>query len=262
MTEIDLNDNIEKIKQLLQSENYEAGFEFLKTKNDPALNDALADSIQKTVQERYFDKVDEGLDLLRILYPNLTSLDLSCSYIKELDLSKFISLQELDLSFCDSLHTIIGLEKLDKLTSLNCSFSSSLIALDIHELELLPDVIGLRTKYGMHYGGNIQASEETWLDYLDDFLDDADEYCEVVTILTIDETDFYVENFSNYLFSGPKSIDLSTRDKLGIWLTGERLESRFSEDSDIWPSDDEASVALFTSGWDFIASLKKHRNDF
>ena len=100
------------------------------------------------------------------------------------------------------------------------------------------------------------------IEELDEFFDDAEKYCEVVTILTIDESDFYDEIFSRWQCSGPKSIDLSTRDKLGIWLNKEKLECRFSEDSDIWPSQDEASVALFTSGWDFITSFKKHRNDF
>jgi hypothetical protein len=264
MNKNELKENTAKITQILQSENYENGFELLKTINDPQLNEALADLIQSTVKERYFeqDNVDEGLDILRILSPTLTSLDLSGSYVEELDLTKFISLQELNLSYCNELHTVKGLERLDKLTSLNCVSTSSLVDLDVYELDCLPDVIGLRTKYGMHYGGNIQASEETWWDYLDEFLNDAEEYCGVVTILCIDESDFYDEIFSRWRCSGPKSIDLSTRDKLGIWLNKERLESRFSEDSDIWPSQDEASVALFTSGWDFITSFKKHRNDF
>ena len=270
MTKTELKQNITKIEQIINSDKLEAGIELLKTLNDPELTEALADLIQSTVKEKYFEPsyssdppdVDEGLDLLRILSPNITSLDLSGSYVEELDLSKFISLQELNLSYCNELHTVKGLERLDKLTSLNCVSTSSLVDLDVYELELLPDVIGLRTKSGMHYGGNIQASEETWWDYLDEFLNDAEEYCGVVTILCIDESDFYDEIFSRWRCSGPKSIDLSTRDKLGIWLNKERLESRFSEDSDIWPSQDEASVALFTSGWDFITSFKKHRNDF
>jgi hypothetical protein len=104
MTKTELKENIAKITQILQSENFEAGFELLRTKNDPALNEALSDLIQSTVKEKYFEPsyssdppdVDEGLDLLRILSPNITSLDLSGSYVEELDLSKFISLQELN----------------------------------------------------------------------------------------------------------------------------------------------------------------------
>ena len=176
MTKTELKENITKIKQILQSESYEAGFELLRTKNDPALNEELSDLIQSTVKERYFeqDNVDEGLDLLRILCPTLTNLDLSGTDVEELDLTKFISLQKLNLSYCNELQTVKGLERLDKLTSLNCAFSSSLIDLDVYELELLPDVIGLRTKSGMHYGGNIQASEETWLEYLDEFFSDVE----------------------------------------------------------------------------------------
>ena len=94
MTKTELKENIAKITQILQSENFEAGFELLRTKNDPALNEALSDLIQSTVKEKYFEPsyssdppdVDEGLDLLRILSPNITSLDLSGSYVEELDL--------------------------------------------------------------------------------------------------------------------------------------------------------------------------------
>ena len=74
MNEKEINENISKIEQLFRSEKPEAGFELLKTINKPELNEALADSIQSTVKEKYFEPsyssdppdVDEGLDLLRI----------------------------------------------------------------------------------------------------------------------------------------------------------------------------------------------------
>ena len=69
-------------------------------------------------------------------------------------------------------------------------------------------------------------------------------------------------NQSYITASGPKYIDLSTRDKLRTWLDKEQIETLFASDSFVWPSEGEASVALFTSGWDFITSFKKHRNDF
>ena len=50
MTKTELKQNITKITQILQSENYEAGFELLKTLDDPALNEALADLIQNLLQ--------------------------------------------------------------------------------------------------------------------------------------------------------------------------------------------------------------------
>ena len=104
MTKTELKENITKIEQIINSDKLEAGIELLKTLNDPELTEALADLIQSTVKEKYFEPsyssdppdVDEGLDLLRILSPNITSLDLSGSYVEELDLSKFISLQELN----------------------------------------------------------------------------------------------------------------------------------------------------------------------
>ena len=51
MTKTELKENITKIEQLLQSENFEAGFEHLKTLNDPELNEALANLIRNTVEE-------------------------------------------------------------------------------------------------------------------------------------------------------------------------------------------------------------------
>ncbi len=88
MTKSELKQNITKIEQLLQSENYEAGFELLKTINELELNETLADLIQNKVEERYFQEnsvqkeIDKGLEILEVLLPNLTSLDLKNSYLE------------------------------------------------------------------------------------------------------------------------------------------------------------------------------------
>ena len=50
-----LKKNITKITQILQSENCEAGFELLKTLNQPKLNEALADSIKSFIYKNYFE---------------------------------------------------------------------------------------------------------------------------------------------------------------------------------------------------------------
>ena len=86
--------DISKIEQILQSENCEAGFELLKTINDPKLTEDLADLIQSVVRSKYFEhvsdqkEVDKGLEILNDLLPNLTSLEVSYSYAEELDVSK------------------------------------------------------------------------------------------------------------------------------------------------------------------------------
>ena len=78
MTKTELKENITKITQILQSENCEAGFELLRTKNDPALNEALSDLIQSRVRSKYFEEVsdqkevDKGVEILTDLIPNLT----------------------------------------------------------------------------------------------------------------------------------------------------------------------------------------------
>jgi len=62
--------DISKIEDILQSENCEAGFELLRTKNDPALNEALSDLIQSRVRSKYFEEVrdqkevDKSLEIL------------------------------------------------------------------------------------------------------------------------------------------------------------------------------------------------------
>ncbi|SVD63409.1 uncharacterized protein METZ01_LOCUS416263, partial [marine metagenome] len=220
---------------------------------------------QSTVKEKYFEPsysldppgVGEGLDLLRSLIPNLTSLDLSGSYIEELDLEKFINLQELNISYCDELHTVTGLEKLDKLTSLNCSFTS--INLDVDKLELIPDIIGLRNKYGMYFGGNVQEKEEIWWEYLDEFLDNefqqilenndenVEDYLGSNIDVVIEESDFYEVSFeSNRYFFKP----------LEDYLSKEKMECLPNV------AKDEVAVFLFHDGWDFITSFTRHHNDF
>ena len=53
MNEAELKKNITKIEQLLQSENYEAGFELLTTINDPELTVGMLGAIGITCKERY-----------------------------------------------------------------------------------------------------------------------------------------------------------------------------------------------------------------
>ena len=54
MKEAELKQNITKITQILQSENYEAGFELLKTLDEPELTAGLSDVIDTTLREKYF----------------------------------------------------------------------------------------------------------------------------------------------------------------------------------------------------------------
>jgi len=143
-----MKNNIEKVKQLLQSESYEACFELLKTINEPDVTEALTDLIQSTVKEKYFvhetyehyssdfektlsSNFDKGLDILSTLMPNLATLDLSDIFppsynevvrkhnthhcIKLLNkLKNFNNLTELFLYKCPLLQVGDGLEKVIK----------------------------------------------------------------------------------------------------------------------------------------------------
>ena len=64
------------------------------------------------------------------------------------------------------------------------------------------------------------------------------------------------------VISGPKSINVTTRKKLGFWIGDDKLDENFSKNSYIWPSENEAALALFTSDWTFITSFTKHKDNF
>ena len=70
MTKTELKQNITKIEQLLQSDKPEAGFELLKTINEPELNEALADV--EDGSDEYFSIVSDidSRDLSEELFPN------------------------------------------------------------------------------------------------------------------------------------------------------------------------------------------------
>ena len=71
MTKTELKENITKITQILQSENYEAGIELIKTLDDPEIKTGTAKSvaarIKKFLKQRDYDAVDRGIDLVRWL---------------------------------------------------------------------------------------------------------------------------------------------------------------------------------------------------
>ena len=77
MTKAELKQNITKITQILQSESYDAGFELLKTLDEPELTSGLSEVINTTLREKYFKEnaLEEGLEIAGIL--QLTELDLS-----------------------------------------------------------------------------------------------------------------------------------------------------------------------------------------
>ena len=64
MNEAELKQNITKIEQLLQSENYEAGFELLKTINEPELTAGTLDAIGTILKERYFKSGERKMHLI------------------------------------------------------------------------------------------------------------------------------------------------------------------------------------------------------
>jgi hypothetical protein len=275
MTKSELKQNITKIEQLLQSENYEAGFELLKTINELELNETLADLIQNKVEERYFQEnsvqkeIDKGLEILEVLLPNLTSLDLKNSYLEKLDISKFTNLSSLDLEDCYSIETLDGLDKLKHLTDLNLINTPRLIDLDVKKLKYLPNVVGLRDELGL-ITENI--SLDYWFDTLDEFLKkDFDfhkgwyegGYFGKFILLLINERDFYDNKYDN--LQGPvtarwragRGTPDEFKDALGgmwIWQKCMNYELEYA------PAKDEVVVLIYTLGEPMTAICSYEKN--
>jgi Leucine-rich repeat (LRR) protein len=189
MNESELKQNITKIEQLLQSENYEAGFELLKTINETELTEAMVALIKRTVNQKYFEEgKEEGFEILSTLLPNLTSLAMSsCDELKNVHglanltnltnlrliscrflslpdgLANCTNLTDLSLENCTHIKDVDDLGNLTNLTELNlenCSFlervdalanCTKLIGLCLRECESLNNVDGLANLANLEY---------------------------------------------------------------------------------------------------------------
>ena len=260
----------EKIRSLLKSSNIDQGLKLLQDVKNKELVEFFSSLIQERVRDIYFEGISDinlfnkGLSILKEFTPDISHLNISSCEIKSFDISDFVSLKSLNASYCYNLTNIEGLEKLKNLESLNVENSPSLHSLDVYELENLYEIVGLRTNAGMHFGGNIEAYEEDWWDHLDFLFDELEleHLFGDVGIITISEADFHENTIADFRWSGPKSINVSTREKLGFWIGDDKLDIHFSENSYIWPSTEEVTLALFTSDWTFITCFTRHRDDF
>lgn len=283
--------DISKIEQILQSENYEAGFELLRTKNDPALNESLSDLIQSTVRSKYFEdvsdqkEVDKGLEILTDLLPNLTSLDLSDCSMKNLDVSKFKNITTLNLSNCDSLENIDGLYELKSLSSptltsppaLDLKNSPLLTNLDVEKIKSLPnldfemDVVGLRDEIGLV---GSQVNMDDWGDTLqewlsDDFYDqigmDKTGYFGKIILLRMYEPDFWDGKFS-YLWSGKYIANWEnsrgTPNEFKKAMKGYLNDAAIKEELKNAPSKDQVTVLLYNFSNQYLHSFTTHSEYF
>ena len=265
--------DISKIEQILQSENCEAGFELLKTKNNPALNEELSDLIQSRVRSKYFEdvsdqkEVDKGLEILEVLFPNLTSLDLSCCYMEKVDISKFTNLTSLDLSYCDCLENVDGIDKLKQLTDLNLINTPSLINMDVEKLKDLPNIVGLRDEIGLITETNL----DDWYDTLDEFLDNdfrnergiSDGYFGKFIFLYISEDDFYNQNYNSFnicpaVWKASRGTPAEFEDSLSGIISKKAMEYELKNS----PSKDEIVVLLYTEYCQAITSYIKKSDQF
>jgi hypothetical protein len=270
MNEKELKENISKIEKLFESGTPEAAFELLKTINNPELNEALADSIQRIVNEKYFEGkseqqiVNEGLDILKQLLPKITTLSMVDCYMESLDISNFSELESIDLSGCDCLEEIKGLNGLSKLNNLDLSYTSSL-KLDTNDYSHIKNIKGLRNKYGMvsneykkeYFWNHLwRVIEDKIQELVDDCSDEEEyedglnEYLGSSIIITIDESDFYDESFdSSSEYFEPLESALSKEQMEYLPKIGKDYQ------------EDEIAVFLFTSGWDFITSFYRPKDD-
>jgi len=257
--------DISKIEQILQSENYEAGFELLRTKNDPALNEALSALIQSTVRSKYFEEVsnqkeiDKGLEILNDLLPNLTSLEVSYSYAEELDISKFKKLEILNLSHSECLGNVKGLDKLDKLTSIDIT-GTPLYPEDFEIGKKSLKITGNKDLHGMIIED--EDDYHSWWEVLDGWLDsfrykDKDNLGTVFFIY-ITDFDFQEQDFNWQTLTTILDGDFS---KLSIWLErSDKIDKLNFKDA---INKDCLTVCLLNFGvtYDVIASFSVYKEN-
>jgi len=132
MNKTELKENITKIEQLLRSDNYEGGFELIKTINETEITEGLSDVINTTLREKYFQNnaLEAGLQIANFI--NLTSLDLSSCDLKNIDaLANLTNLTELDLSGNNFLKNVDVLANLINITKLKLNYCDSLQNVDV-----------------------------------------------------------------------------------------------------------------------------------
>ena len=110
MNKKELNDNIEKITELLNSSDYESGFKILKNFKNQELNDILEDKIYSCINNEYFELDDEeelqkGLKALHELIPNIKSIKIN--YLDSVDEMKntIVSENRANHLLMESAHT-------------------------------------------------------------------------------------------------------------------------------------------------------------
>mgnify|MGYP003682047699 CR=1 FL=1 len=254
--------NTQAVEQLLNSDEYEKGFKLIKKINQANLNESLSSLIQNTINKKFFkeqndkEKIESGLKTLKDLFPNLKKLNMSHCYLKKLDVSEFRNLVSINLSYCDSLEEIIGLNNLKKLVNLDLRYTSYLKNLDEDIYKKIENVTGLRNVYGMLVDSKV---EEKYWENLDEFFNNEfyqilennnetiDDYLGSNINIVIEESDFYDGSFeSNRYFFKP----------ISDYLNKEQIESLPKV------GEDEIAIFLFHNGWDFITSFYKNKTDF
>ena len=190
---LNMQENIKKVEEYFSSEEFEAGFDYLKKQNDVDLNEKLAPKILDAVKKFYFGfkdefetdykyedaktweiyddshdydsddwesdshgDIDDGLKMLSALLPNLNELDLSYCTFQSLPegLNLFSQLSSLDLICCKDLYDLAGLD--------GCSNIVSIRLDECYHLEVLK---GLKncpnlTDLNLHYCEKIESLDD------------------------------------------------------------------------------------------------------
>lgn len=230
-----------KIKQILETENFESGFDLLQTINNQKLSESLSELIIKRFNDKYqTGNIKEGLEILYNLLPNISSLDLSYFSMLELDLLKFEKIEELNLSACTSLKKISGLNKLDKLISIDISYTplyNSDIENSLGHTDI--DIIGNKDECGM-ISIDPDFEDQVWWSYLDENYLFSTGYGQEkenlgkMFFISISEGEYYSkdpgqwENVTTIEFNNIHTLNklnAKLKDKLGPWLKDIKIEN-------------------------------------
>ena len=281
--------NIEKITELLNSPDYENGFELLKKFKNQELNDILEDKIYSCVSKNYFeddpddDDIQIGLQILYDIIPNIKSIKINYVDIEEIDINGFKNLTSLDLSHNEYLNNIMGIETLKKLTYLNLRCSPELISPNIQNIKNIKEIYGLRDEMGLKKGNTIDFDHwgDTLLDWLDwDFKEnishqDSDEITETgyfgkIIFLFMDE-DAFLDGHFGYGSDGwnwsSKHIpnwegSRGTPDQFKKAMKNRLSEKAIKEELKYAPDKNHVTVLLYNDWYQYLYGFKASTEDF
>ncbi len=256
-SEEELKDNIEKIKQLLESSNSPSGIELLKTIKNQKLIESLSEKIIPAIFDNFFNQdckpndINNGNKLLEEfnLIESVKSITIRNNpHIESLDLEKFINIESIYINDCEKLTVIKGLDSLQNLFELDLS-NNSLLVVDKNEIENIESVYGATIHDGKWTKLFVKQNDLYWIwdeiSEWDDFfafdcLEDLENSLGDISLVTIPEV-------SKYGLYNRQYQAMWSYDSKGVY---KKYFEGFGP-----PNKDEVIVVLYTENWNLVTDF-------